>query len=256
MSSSSSWNCTSRATSSRDRSCSTRPKLAPSRYDGCAPSATPRSAAATAVAFMVGRLPAWKPQATLAEVTTSSSAASAGSAPASGVSEAAQRGVPRRASPRSQLRSIRRTPPSCPSGRLRLKRSAPRSTPQGARVIMEVMIVIRCGTAPVPTVLGEHPRIEVSAVPGKDEINRSLTEVGTHRRLLVCVTDAALAAVLTHLMRSENLDVEIAYIAEDDTPATRTYGLPTGSAAAKLGVRGEAREMPLVRDDTGTMLVG
>lgn len=121
---------------------------------------------------------------------------------------------------------------------------------------MEVMIVIRCGTAPVPTVLGEHPRIEVSTVPGKDEINRALTEVGTHRRLLVCGTDAALAAVLTHLMRTENLDVEIAYIAEDDTPVTRTYGLPTGSAAAKLGARGEAREMPLVRDETGTVLVG
>ncbi len=118
------------------------------------------------------------------------------------------------------------------------------------------MIVIRCGSAPVPTVLGEHPRIEVSEVPTKDEINRALTEVGTHRRLLVCGTDAGLAALLTRLMRTENLDVEIAYIAEDATPATRAYDLPTGSAAAKLGVTGEAREVPLIRDETGTVLVG
>lgn len=122
--------------------------------------------------------------------------------------------------------------------------------------MMEVMIVIRCGSAPVPTVLGEHPRIEVSEVPGKDEINRALAEVGTHRRLLICGTDASLAALLTRLMRSENLDVEIAYVAEDVTPVTRTYGLPTGSAAAKLGVQGEARELPLIRDETGTVLVG
>lgn len=122
--------------------------------------------------------------------------------------------------------------------------------------MMVDMIVIRCGTAPVPTVLGEHPRIEVSEVPTKDEVSRALTEVGTHRRLLICGTDAGLAALLTHLMRTENLDVEIAYIAEDSTPATRAYDLPTGSAAAKLGVKGEAREVPLIRDETGTVLVG
>lgn len=122
--------------------------------------------------------------------------------------------------------------------------------------MMEVMIVIRCGSAPVPTVLGEHPRIEVSEVPGKDEINLALTEVGTRRRLLLCGTDAGLAALLTRLMRTENLDVEVAYIAEGPTPATRAYGLPTGSEAAKLGVQGAPRETPLVRDETGSVLVG
>ncbi len=122
--------------------------------------------------------------------------------------------------------------------------------------MMEVMIVIRCGSTPVPTVLGEHSRIEVSEVPDKDEINRALAEVGTRRRLLVCGTDAGLSALLTRLMRTENLDVEVAYIAEDATPATRAYGLPTGSAAAKLGVQGRAHEVPLVRDETGAVLVG
>ncbi|SMO64066.1 hypothetical protein SAMN06265174_10358 [Dietzia kunjamensis subsp. schimae] len=122
--------------------------------------------------------------------------------------------------------------------------------------MMEVMIVIRCGSAPVPTVLGERPRIQVSEVPTKDEVNRALAEVGPGRRLVLCGTDAALAAVLTRLLRTENLDAEIAYVADEPTPATRAYGLPTGSEAAKLGIRGTSREVPLVRDETGTALVG
>ncbi len=118
------------------------------------------------------------------------------------------------------------------------------------------MIVLRCGSAPVPPVLVEHTRLECSEIPTTEEINRALTEIGTLRRVLICGTDAGLAALMTRLMRTENLDVEIAYIAEDPTPVTRAYDLPTGSAAAKLGVRGEAREVPLVRDETGTVLVG
>jgi len=118
------------------------------------------------------------------------------------------------------------------------------------------MIVIRCGSAPVPTVLGEHPRVECSEIPTKDEINHALCEIGARRRVLVCGTDAGLAALLTRLMRTENLDIEIAYVAEEPTPATLAYDLPTGSEAAKLGVRGTAREMPLIRDDTGSVLVG
>ncbi len=118
------------------------------------------------------------------------------------------------------------------------------------------MIVIRCGTAPVPTLLGERPSVGCSEIPTKDDVNRVLSEVGPGRRLVLCGTDAGLAALLTRLMRTENLDVEIAYVTEDPTPATRAYDLPTGSAAAKLGLRGTAREVPLVRDETGTVLVG
>lgn len=118
------------------------------------------------------------------------------------------------------------------------------------------MIVLRCGSAPVPTVLGELARVDCGETPTNDEINNALREIGPRRRLLVCGTDATLATLLTRLMRTENLDVEIAYIPEDETPATRVYDLPTGSAAAKLGMRGEAQEVPLIRDETGTALVG
>lgn len=118
------------------------------------------------------------------------------------------------------------------------------------------MIVIRCGSAPVPPVLGEHPRVDCSEVPTKDEINTALRELGPRRRMLVCGTDAGLAAVVSRLMRTENLDIEIAYIAGEETPCTRAYDLPTGSAAARLGVDGTARELPLVRDETATAVIG
>ena len=98
--------------------------------------------------------------------------------------------------------------------------------------------------------------MECGEIPTKDDVNRALSEVGPGRRLVLCGTDAALAALLTRLMRTENLGMDIAYIADDETPVTRTYGLPTGSAAAKLGLRGGAREVPLIRDETGTVLVG
>ena len=118
------------------------------------------------------------------------------------------------------------------------------------------MIVIRCGDAPVPPILGEHPRVECDAVPGKQEADRLRREVGPDRRMLVCGSDAALAALLTRYMRTESLDLEMAYVAGEETPATRAYGLPTGSAAARLAVEGNARALPLVRDETGTVLVG
>lgn len=118
------------------------------------------------------------------------------------------------------------------------------------------MIVLRCGQAPVPPVLGEHARLECGAVPTRDEADRVRRELDHGGRVLVCGTDAALAALLTRFLRTERLDVEFAYVAAEPTPATRAYGLPTGSAAARLGVDGDARELPLVRDETGTALVG
>ncbi|MFL0577771.1 hypothetical protein [Dietzia sp. 179-F 9C3 NHS] len=118
------------------------------------------------------------------------------------------------------------------------------------------MIVIRCGEAPVPPVLVEHARVECAEIPTRDEADRVLRELDPDRRLLVCGTDAALAALLTRFMRLERLDVEIAYVTAEAGAVTRAYGLPTGSAAARLGMSGTAREVPLVRDETGTAVVG
>lgn len=68
--------------------------------------------------------------------------------------------------------------------------------------------------------------------------------------------DAHLAQVIAALMLSERLDVEVAYVADRPTAATRTYGLPHGSAARDLAEHGDAVALPLIRDDAATVLVG
>ena len=62
------------------------------------------------------------------------------------------------------------------------------------------------------------------------------------RRLLVVGSDPDLAAVLSRLMRKELLDIEVAQV---------------GSwISARRALSGAARRIPLIRDDTGTALVG
>lgn len=89
------WYATSSASSPAGTSIERRPKPARSRYETCAPIRTPRSAASSQTRRMMDGSPAWKPQATLALVTTDSRASS---------SVSVQRPKP---SPRSALRSIR-----------------------------------------------------------------------------------------------------------------------------------------------------
>lgn len=62
------------------------------------------------------------------------------------------------------------------------------------------------------------------------------------RRLVVVGSDADLAAVLSRLMRTEQLDVEVAHL--------------PGRLGARRALSGTARRVPLIRDDTGTVLVG
>ena len=55
-------------------------------------------------------------------------------------------------------------------------------------------------------------------------------------------SDADLAAVLSRLMRQDALDVEVAQV--------------RGRLSARRALSGTARRVPLIRDDTGTVLVG
>jgi hypothetical protein len=80
--------------------------------------------------------------------------------------------------------------------------------------------------------------------------------IGPHRRLVVVGADADLAAVLSRLLRAERLDVEVAYAPRRRTPATRVYRLPAGRRAAGRARRGTARRVPLIRDETGSVIVG
>jgi hypothetical protein len=68
--------------------------------------------------------------------------------------------------------------------------------------------------------------------------------------------DADLATVLTRLLRAGRLDVEVGYAPRRRTAATRVYRVPAGRRAARRARRGSAGRVPLIRDETGTAIVG
>jgi hypothetical protein len=77
-----------------------------------------------------------------------------------------------------------------------------------------------------------------------------------HSRLIVVGSDADLATVLTALLRSEKLDVEIGFATPRRSAATRAYGLSAGRRGARRARNGSATRVPLIRDDTGHAIVG
>jgi len=108
--------------------------------------------------------------------------------------------------------------------------------------------VLLFGDRPTPrplTGLPTHPTDDLTSI-----------DLDLYRRLLVVGTDADLAAVLTRLLRAERLDVEVAYISRRRTTATRAYQLPAGRRAVRRARRGSARRVPLIRDETGSVIVG
>ena len=80
--------------------------------------------------------------------------------------------------------------------------------------------------------------------------------IGPYRRFAVVGADADLAAVLNRLLRAERLDIEVAYVSRRRTAATRVYRLPAGRRAARRSKSGSARRAPLIRDETGSVIVG
>ena len=80
--------------------------------------------------------------------------------------------------------------------------------------------------------------------------------IGPYRRLLVVGADADLAAVLNRLLRADRLDVEVGYVPRRRSAATRIYRLPAGRRAARRARHGSARRVPLIRDETGSVIVG
>ena len=80
--------------------------------------------------------------------------------------------------------------------------------------------------------------------------------IGPYRRLVVLGADADLAAVLSRLLRADRLDVEVAYVPRRRTKATRVYRLPAGRRAARRARRGTAGRVTLIRDETGSVVVG
>ena len=81
--------------------------------------------------------------------------------------------------------------------------------------------------------------LDTQRADGSDDIDAAAGRCG---RLIVVGSDADLAAVLTRLLRAERLDVEVGYVA--------------GRLTARRARRGTARLVPLIRDETGHVIVG
>jgi len=94
--------------------------------------------------------------------------------------------------------------------------------------------------------------------PGREDLEETLAGLDG-RRLVICGTDADLAAVLLRLLRTEALaTVPVGYVPVSvSSEVARLWGLPRSqSAAAEVAVSGATDRVPLVRDDAGGVLVG
>jgi hypothetical protein len=119
-------------------------------------------------------------------------------------------------------------------------------------------VVIRCARAPLPISLSELSITTVATAPVAADIDELLPviDVDGLPRIIVVGDDAALAAALTHLMRVERLDVPLGYVPDEREYGARRYKTGTGAQAATRALRGDPTETPLIRDDTGTALIG
>ena len=97
------------------------------------------------------------------------------------------------------------------------------------------VVVLRFGSRPVPRALAKLPTVVVTAPADVDAVTEA-------RRLVVLGSPADLAAVLTRLLRLDRLDVEVSFV-------PRRWG-------ARRARDGVAQRVPLIRDETGTVLVG
>ncbi|GGC62017.1 hypothetical protein GCM10011410_13110 [Hoyosella rhizosphaerae] len=104
-----------------------------------------------------------------------------------------------------------------------------------------------------PSLLQSQRVVALSGTAARAEIDAATADAG---RVIVVGDDALLAAVLTRLMRKDRLAVDVGYVPAGRSRARRLYGLPKGTAACKLALSGTALPFPLIRDETGTVVVG
>jgi hypothetical protein len=98
------------------------------------------------------------------------------------------------------------------------------------------VIVLRFGGRRLARPLDGLP---VATISGSHELDDA---IGRVRRVIVVGSHTDLAAVLTRLLRSEKLDVEVGF-----APWRRN---------ARKARDGVARRVPLIRDETGTVIAG
>lgn len=109
--------------------------------------------------------------------------------------------------------------------------------------------VLLFGGHRVPRGLAHLPALTVQEATQVDAVTNS-------RRIVVVGADKDLATVLTRLMKTEKLAVEVAFVPRRRTAATRAHGLPAGRRAVRAALTHDATRVPLIRDDSGRVLVG
>jgi len=119
----------------------------------------------------------------------------------------------------------------------------------------ETAVLVFAGR-PLPRPLRGLPTVQFGDDTGTDGAESLDAAIARYRRLVVVGADADLARVLTRLLRTDRLDVELGYAPRRRTAGTAAYRLPAGWRAARRARRGTARSVPLVRDDAGTALAG
>ena len=98
--------------------------------------------------------------------------------------------------------------------------------------------------------------LSAARIEDRDDVKVVEAAIAGVRRVVVIGADADLAAVLTLLLRAGRLDVEVGYAPRRRTAATRAYRVPAGRRAARRARRGSAQRVPLIRDETGSAIVG
>lgn len=121
-------------------------------------------------------------------------------------------------------------------------------------------LMLGCGSAVTSddwrklTARSESDAHEIPATPGKSDVDPLVKGVTTGH-VVVHGSDADLAAIVLRLLRLNGLDVPLGYVPVDPrSPIARLWRLPKDAVAAALD--GTAEPFPLVRDDTGGVLVG
>jgi hypothetical protein len=103
-------------------------------------------------------------------------------------------------------------------------------------VITTDVVVLLFGGRRLPAPLAD---LSSQPVGGPEDVDAATGRCG---RLIVVGSVADLAAVLTRLLRADRLDIEI--------------GHATGWRSARRARQGTARRVPLIRDETGQVIVG
>jgi hypothetical protein len=94
------------------------------------------------------------------------------------------------------------------------------------------VVVLRFGDRRVPRALADLPLRDVATADVVDSV--------TSRRVIVLGTHADLSVVLTRLLRTDRLDVEVGFL--------------PGVRRSRRARTGPARRVPLIRDETGTVI--